>query len=136
MDRRVGRRKYPPAVLLVARILICTAVIISPAGAAVPGAQESHVMATPIELNVTNASPANATIPDQYQVTPTRVIIGISGNVSGAVGPKGEMSESPRTIGIALPPFFPAFFIVVIAVILTAVWYGKRKGPGNEKPPE
>lgn len=136
MDRRGSRRKNPPAVVLAALILVCTAAIISPAGAAVPGAQESQVPATPLELNVTNASLANATIPDQYQVTPTLVNIGISGNVSGAAGPKGEMAENPRTIGIALPPFVPALVILVIAVILAAVCYSKRKGPGNEKPPE
>ena len=107
MNRRGSRRKNPSAVILAALILVCTAAIISPAGAALPGAQEGQVPATPLELNVTNASLANATIPDQYQVTPTLMNIGISGNVSGAAGPKGEMSESPRTIGFALSPVVP-----------------------------
>jgi len=102
---------------------------------AIPAAAEdTRAIVTVQELNVTNASLANATIPAQYQATPTLLEVGISSNGSLPEGPKGEMSAGPRTIGFSTTPEMIAVIIVVIAAIGIGAWYlMKRSRDGKNK---
>ncbi len=89
---------------------------------------QAQALVTTTDLNVTNASLANATIPAQYQVTPTLLQIGVSTNDSSLDGPKGEMAAVPRTIGFSTGPEMLAIVIIVIAAIGLGAWYSlKRK---------
>jgi hypothetical protein len=93
-------------------------------GAAVPSSDgQEHALVTTANLNVTNASLANATIPAQYQVTPSLIRVGISTNDSSLGGPKGEMAAVPRTIGFSFSPEMLAIVIIVIAAIGLGAWY-------------
>jgi len=97
--------------------------------AAIPVSDEqTHALVTTATFNVTNASLANATIPAQYQVTPSLIRVGISTNDSSLGGPKGEMAAVPRTIGFSISPEMAAIVIIVTAAIGLGAWYTlKRK---------
>jgi len=97
--------------------------------AAVPASEgQAHALAVTTNLNVTNASFANATIPAQYQVTPALIRVGISTNDTALTGPKGEMVAVPRTIGFSISPEMLAIVIIVIAAIGLGAGYSlKRK---------
>ena len=99
------------------------------ASAAVPaGDRQAQALVTTADLNVTNASFANATIPAQYQATPALLQIGVSTNDSSLDGPKGEMAAVPRSIGFSLNPEMLAIIIIGIAAIGIGAWYAlKRK---------
>jgi len=105
-----------------------------PAGAVVPSAQETGPVVTVQELNVTNVSLANATIPEQYLVTPTPLEIGVSTSDTNLGGPKGEMSAVPRTIGFSITPELIAVVIIVILALGAGAWYFlKRKRDAENK---
>lgn len=120
-------------------ILLCSCAIlgfcIPAASAAVPaGGGQGQALVTIAELNVTNASLANATIPAKYQATPTLLQIGISTNDSSLDGPKGEMAAVPRTIGFSTSPETLVIVIIVIAAVGISAWYLlKRKRDGEKK---
>jgi hypothetical protein len=96
--------------------------------AAVPaGDGQGHALVTTAALNVTNASLANATIPAQYQVTPTLIRVGISTNDAALTGPKGEMVAVPRTIGFSLGPEMLAIVIIMIVAIGIGAWYSLKQ---------
>jgi hypothetical protein len=97
--------------------------------AAVPASDgQAHALVTTTDLNVTNVSLANATIPAQYQVTPSLIRVGISTNDTDLDAPKGEMAAVPRTIGFSISPESLAMVIIVIAAIgLGAGYILKRK---------
>jgi len=118
-----------PALILCLCILLG---LVIPAAAA--AAEDTQAIVTVQELNVTNASLANATIPAQYLATPTLLEVGISSNGSLPEGPKGEMSAGPRTIGFSTTPEMIAVIIVVIAAIGIGAWYlMKRSRDGKNK---
>jgi hypothetical protein len=99
-----------------------------PANAAVPsGNGQAQALVTTADLNVTNASFANMTIPDKYQVTPTLLKVGISTNDSALNGPKGEMAAVPRTIGFSTTPETIIIVIIGIAAICLGVWYSLKQ---------
>lgn len=119
-----------PALILCLCILLG---LVIPAAAAA-AAEDTRAIVTVQELNVTNASLANATIPAQYQATPTLLEVGISSTGSLPEGPKGEMSAGPRTIGFSTTPEMIAVIIVVIAAIGIGAWYlMKRSRDGKNK---
>ena len=128
--------KNDPAIFV---ILLCSCAIlglfITAASAAVPAdGGQGQALVTTTDLNVTNASPANATIPAQYQATPTLLQIGMSTNDSPLDGPKGEMAAVPRTIGFSMSPEPIAIIIIGIAAIGLGAWYSlKRKQNGDKK---
>lgn len=128
--------KNDPAIFI---ILLCSCAIlglfITAASAAVPaGGGQGQALVTTTELNVTNASLANATIPAQYQATPTLLQVGVSTNDSSLDGPKGEMGAVPRTIGFSTTPETIAIVIIGIAAIGLGAWYSlKRKQNGDKK---
>lgn len=128
--------KNDPAIFI---ILLCSCAIlglfITAASAAVPaGGGQGQALVTTTELNVTNASLANATIPAQYQATPTLLQVGVSTNDSSLDGPKGEMAAVPRTIGFSTTPETIAIVIIGIAAIGLGAWYSlKRKQNGDKK---
>jgi len=121
-----------PALILCLCILL--GLVIPVAGAAAAAVEDTQAIVTVQELNVTNASLANATIPAQYQATPTLLEVGISSNGSLPEGPKGEMSAGPRTIGFSTTPEMIALIVVVIAAIGIGAWYlMKRSRDGKNK---
>ena len=128
--------KNDPALFV---ILLCSCAILGlcmpAASAAVPAeGGQGQALVTSTELNVTNASPANATIPAQYQVTPTLLQIGVSTNDSSLDGPKGEMAAVPRTIGFSTTPETLVIVIIGIAAIGLGARYSlKRKQNGDKK---
>ena len=128
--------KNDPVILV---ILFCTCAIlglcVTAASASVPaGGGQGQALVTTAELNVTNASLANATIPAKYQATPTLLQIGISTNDSSIGGPKGEMAAVPRTIGFSTTPETIVIVILVIAAAGIGAWYFlKRTRNGKKK---
>lgn len=128
--------KNDPAIFI---NLLCSCAIlglfITAASAAVPaGGGQGQALVTTTELNVTNASLANATIPAQYQATPTLLQVGVSTKDSSLDGPKGEMAAVPRTIGFSTTPETIAIVIIGIAAIGLGAWYSlKRKQNGDKK---
>ncbi len=100
-----------------------------PTSAAVPASDgQADALVTTAALNVTNASLANATIPAQYQVTPSLIQVGISTNDTAIDSPKGEMAAVPRTIGFSFSHEMLAIVIIMIAAIGFGAWYAlKRK---------
>jgi len=128
--------KNDPAIFV---ILLCSCAIlgfcIPVASAAVPaGEGQGQALVTIAELNVTNASLANVTIPAKYQATPTLLQVGISTNDSSLDGPKGEMAAVPRTIGFSTSPETLVIVIIVIAAVGISAWYLlKRKRDGVKK---
>jgi hypothetical protein len=111
------------SVIFVLAICLLAGLCLPTAGAADPSAQETGPVVTVQELNVTNASLANATIPDQYLVTPTPLEIGVSTSDTNLGGPKGEMSAVPRTIGFSITPELIAVIVIVILVLGAGAWY-------------
>jgi len=111
------------SVIFVLAIFMLAGLCLPPAGAAVPSAQETGPVVTVQEFNVTNASLANATIPEQYLATPTPLEIGVSTNDTNLGGPKGEMSAVPRTIGFSITPELIAAIIIVILALGAGAWY-------------
>lgn len=128
--------KNDPAILV---IILCSCAILGlflpAASAAIPaGSGEPQALVASADLNVTNASLANATIPARYQATPTLLEIGISTNDTSLDGPKGEMAAVPRTIGFSASPEMLAIVIVVIAAAVIGAWYLlKRNKDGKNK---
>ena len=116
--------KNNPAFLF---IVLCSCAVlglcISATGAAVPdGEGQPNAPVTTAELNVTNISLANVTIPDKYLATPAPIWIGISTNDTAVDGPKGEMAAVPRTIGFSISPATLAIVIIVIAAGGISAW--------------
>ncbi|MFA6363790.1 hypothetical protein [Methanoregula sp.] len=128
--------KGKPVILVFVLCLLAIFGLCMPAAiAAVPASDgQAQPMITTTELNVTNVSLANATIPAKYQVTPTLIQVGISSNDSDFAGPKGEMAAVPRTIGFSISPELLAIVIVMIAAVGISSWYLlKRKRDGEKK---
>jgi hypothetical protein len=107
--------------------------VLPPAGAAVPSVQTTGPLVTALELNVTNASLANATMPAQYLATPTPLEVGIRTTDAGLDGPKGEMSGVPRTIGFSLSPELIAIVIILLVAIGAGAWYSLRQKRETKK---
>jgi hypothetical protein len=108
-------------------VALCSLAII---GVCIPaaGGEAEHTLVATAGFNVTNASLANVTFPAQYQVTPTRIQIGISTNDTSLDGPKGEMAVVPRTIGFSAgPEFVMIVIIMIIAIGVSAGYILKRK---------
>jgi LPXTG-motif cell wall-anchored protein len=104
------------------------------ASAAVPsGDGQGQSLVTTAELNVTNASFANATIPAKFQATPTLLQVGVSTNDSSLDGPKGEMAAVPRTIGFSASPEMLAIVIIGIAAIGLGAWYSLKRKQNEDK---
>ena len=121
------------SVLFILVICVLAGLCLPPAGAAVPSAQKTGPIVTVQELNVTNASLANATIPAKYLATPTPLEVGIRTTDTGLDGPKGEMSGVPRTIGISVSPEFLAALIIVIVVVGAGAWYLLKRKKESKK---
>lgn len=122
-----------PLVLFVLVACMAAVLCLPLAGAAGPAVQTTGQLAAAPELNVTNASLANATMPAQYLATPTPLEVGIRTTDAGLDGPKGEMSGVPRTIGISVSPEFLAAVIIVIAAIGAGAWYLLKRKKESEK---
>jgi len=98
------------------------------ASVAVPaGGGQGQALVTTADLNVTNASLENATIPDKYQATPTLLQVRISTNDSSLNGPKGEMAAVPWTIGFSTTSETIIIVIIGIAAICLGVWYSLKQ---------
>jgi len=110
-------------VVIVLAFCLIAGFVLPLAGAAGPAAQTTGPLVAAPELNVTNASLANATIPAQYLATPTHLEVGIRTTDAGLDGPKGEMSGVPRTIGISISPEFLAAVLIVIIALGAGAWY-------------
>ncbi len=84
--------------------------------AGVPG-DNPHISAIPSiqELNVTNASFANRTIPEKYKITPTLIDLNVKITETLLPAPKGEMAAGPRFIGFSTTPETLAVVIVAVA---------------------
>lgn len=121
------------SVIFVLVICVLAGLCLPPAGAAVPSAQETGPVATVQELNVTNASLANATLLEKYRVTPTPLEIGVSTSDTNLGGPKGEMSAVPRTIGFSVTPELIVVIIIVIAAAGAGAWYYLKRKKETKK---
>jgi len=121
--------------LLFTVLVLCllAGMVLPPAGAAVPSAQETGPLVTVKELNVTNASLANATIPAQYQATPTLLQVAVSTNDTNLDGPKGEMSAVPRTIGVTFSPGLLAVILIVVVALGAGAWYFLKRKQETKK---
>jgi lysozyme family protein len=108
-------------------IVLCSCAILglcmpATSAAAPDSGGQPNALVTTAELNVTNVSLANVTIPARYLATPTPIWIGISSNDTALDGPKGEMAAVPRTIGFSVSPVTLAIVIVVIAAGGISAW--------------
>ena len=134
MDFNRYRKFFPVGIFVIASVAALTFCIPLTSASPydndrVPGLTEAR------DLNVTNASLANKTIPTEYQVTPTLIKIGVEyeGTLTGA---KGEMALGPRTIGFSLSP--ETLIIVLIATVAAMAGIGyivwrKRNEEDKEK---
>jgi len=105
----------------------------SPACAADPsGDSEAHAIITTAVLNVTNATLANATIPEQYKATLSPLEVGIHTNNTLDGGLKGEMAAVPRTIGFSISPEMLVIGIVVIGALGIGAWYFLKRKQNRE----
>jgi hypothetical protein len=123
-----------PLLLFVLVACVAAGLCLPPAGAAgVPAAQTTGPLVAAPELNVTNASLANATIPARYLATPTPLEVGIRTTDTGLDGPKGEMSGVPRTIGFSLSPELIAIVIILLVAVGAGAWYSLRQKRETKK---
>jgi len=114
--------------------LAVTGLYLPLASAAVPSSGgQALALVTTADLNVTNASFANATIPAQYLETPTLLQVGVSTNDSSLDGPKGEMAAVPRSIGFSMSPETLAIIIIGIAAIGLGAWYSLKRNKDEKK---
>jgi len=121
------------SVIFVLVICLLAGLCLPSAGAAVPSAQETGPVATVQELNVTNASLANATIPAKYLVTPSLIEIAVSTNDTRLDGPRAEMVAVPRKIGVS---FSMETLVIVIGLVIIAgagAWYYLKRKKETKK---
>lgn len=97
------------------------------------GGGDPYAIITTANLNVTNVSLENATIPAQYKLTPSPLEVGISTNKSSDGSLKGEMAAVPRTIGFSITPEMVVILIVLAAALGIGAWYFLKQKQEKEK---
>lgn len=123
MERGWQEKKIGSYILIfisIAALALCIPAV----SAAIPdNNQQVSGITTPHDLNVTNASFPNRTIPDEYRITPTLIDIKVKITETLLPGPKGEMAASPRFIGFSTTPETLIIVIFVVAAGIAGLWY-------------
>jgi hypothetical protein len=85
------------------------------------------------DINVTNTSLTNRTIPYEYRITPEPIKFQIELNETLLPAPKGEMALGPRTIGFSIAPASLAILIIAVCVAVTGAWFFIKKKRDEDK---
>ena len=130
------RMKHPAqknTILIIASCLVLTFIISTISAAGPDDNQRMTPLVTVPDINVTNGSLTNRTIPFEYQITPEPIKIQIELNETLLPAPKGEMAFGPRTIGFSIAPASLAILIIAVCVIVTGAWIAIKKKRDEDK---
>ncbi|WP_321506562.1 hypothetical protein [uncultured Methanoregula sp.] len=84
------------------------------------------------DLNRSGTSPANMTVPQEYQITPTPITIFKAEVTVGSLPGPRDMAYGPSVIGISVDPRSLAVVIVVIViVVIGGYWFFGKRNRGS-----
>src|SRR5512136_2496951 len=123
---------HEKTVIIVSTIILLSTVLlllIPGAGAvAADSGRQAYVLPTAPDLNMTNISWVNHTVPAHQAETPARInVLQIEVSETLLPAPKGEMAAGPRTIDLSAPVFIAVLFLIMGAVAAGAGYILKRK---------
>lgn len=126
---RVWTKKTAIPVLSLIFSLVAVSSLIPGTGAvAADSGRQAYVLPTAPDLNMTNISWANHTVPG-YQVNPARIDVQIEVSETLLPAQKGEMAAGPRTIS----PVSLAVLVLVVAAAAAGAWFLKRADEDTEE---
>lgn len=107
----------------------CALMIILPTVSAI-GAGDyrgMNALVTAPDINVTNESFTNRTIPHTFLKGPEPINVQIALDETLLPAPKGEMALGPRTIGFSTGPASLVILIIAACVVVAGAWFVMMK---------
>ncbi len=129
-----GREKTGITVSII--ILLFTALFLLIPGTGAVAAdigRQANVLPTAPDLNMTNISWVNHTVPGHQTEIPIRINFQVEVSETLLPAPKGEMAAGPRTIDLSAPVSFAVLVLIMGAVAAGAGYILKRKPDGDTK---
>jgi hypothetical protein len=127
-----GHEKTVITVSIIILSLAALLLLIPNTGAvAVDSGRQAYVLPTAPDLNMTNISWVNHTVPGHQAETPVRINVQIEVSETLLPAAKGEMAAGPRTIDLSAPVSFAVLFLIMCAVAAGAGYILKRE-PGED----
>lgn len=133
-----GHEKTVLTVSIILLFIVLLLLIPGTGAVATDSGRQAFILQTPPDLNMTNISWVNHTVPAHQAGTPVGINFQIEVSDTLLPAQKGEMAAGPRTIDLTAPVSFAVLVLIIGAVAAGAVYILKRRPDEDteEKPDE